>query len=334
MLTEERKNELTDQFIFKGDGSDGALHCLEIQELAFLCAFASKLKTAPPEGMETLNYDEKIQNFYRIIMEKIKAGHELFVAYSRITKHPNIDHGGFAWIFSKKEFAQAAVEYYKHQKLDLTLKQIRNEQLEEEFQLFYRLGIENFLLDNGQYRLPIKRSDVWTAPDFSDCTPEEIPVMNPETNFAILQFLQTLYSREEFEEKKKILQAFEARMMHCIINTKFLIPMKFKPGIDEGKQGDAWILKEGSQVEFATMMDNHDRSVWLPVFTDWEEVSKMYPNKEWEECVGSYDMVLALSEGMEGFLVNVKGMPLRINKKNKERFAEFRKKLEGQQQKA
>lgn len=325
MLTDQRKNELGSEFILQGNGSDGALHCLELQELQFLCACAAKLKENPPEGFEQIDYDEKIKNFYRIILEKIQAGHELYVAYNQITHYPHIDNAGFGWIFSKKEFGEAAVEYYEKQSLALSLKQIRNEEIQKEFQFFYRIGMERLLLDNGQYRLTVKRSDVSAAPDYSDCAPEEVPVMNPETNFAVLQFLQILYSKDDFEEKKKFLQALEARMMHCVIQTKFLIPMKFTPGTEERKQGDAWILKEGSHVEFATMVDQKEHKVWLPVFTDWEEALKMYPIEEWQECVGSYDMILALSEQMEGFLINIKGTPLRINQKNKERFAAFRK---------
>ena len=59
MLTEKRKNELINQFIFLEDGSDGALHCLEIQELAFLCAIAAKLKMNPLEKMEEIDCDKK-----------------------------------------------------------------------------------------------------------------------------------------------------------------------------------------------------------------------------------------------------------------------------------
>ncbi len=323
MLTEKRKNELINQFIFLEDGSDGALHCLEIQELAFLCAVAAKLKTNPLEEMDEIDCDKKIKNFYRIIIEKFKAGHEMFIAYNKVTHYPNIDNGGFGWIFSKKEYAEAAVNHYEQQKIKITLKQLRNEQIKEEFELLYRLGIKILYLDNGQYRLPVNRCDVFPDPDFSNYTKEEIPIMNPETNFAILQFLQILYSKDDFEENKKLLQMLEARMMYCIIHTKFLIPIKLTPDMDTQKQGEAWIIKEGSEVTFATVMDNNNRSVWLPVFTDWEEALKVYPKSEWEECVASYDMILELVKYMEGFLVNMKGMPLRVNRKNIERFEKF-----------
>ena len=83
--------------------------------------------------------------------------------------------------------------------------------------------------------------------------------MNTETNFAILQFLQILYSKDNFEENKNLAQMLEARMMYCIIHTKFLIPIKLTPDMDTQKQGEAWIIKEGSEVTFATVMDNNNR---------------------------------------------------------------------------
>ena len=48
---------------------------------------------------------------------------------------------------------------------------------------------------------------------------------------------------------------------------------------------------------------------------DFLNCFKVYPKSEWEECVASYDMILELAKYMEGFLVNMKGMPLRVNRK-------------------
>lgn len=328
MLDEERRNEIAYQYLIAKESSEAELYCLEIQELLFLGVTAIQL--IKEEKLKEMDFDKKVKHFYQIVVEKIRSGCELYLAYDMITKYPHIDGSGCAWMFSNEEFAEAAYDYYAQQYIFLTIKRLQGDEVLQVFAEFHRIGIEAVLLDNGQYRMNILRNDVLAPPDYSDILKTPASLVNSKTNFAILQFFQNLYTKNEYEKKKEFLRKLEHRMLTQIISSCYLVPVKVKDKkIEIIKEEEIEIenpkklQQEGKIIEFATLFNIEEKTAWLPAFTDLEEAIKLYPKEEWSQHIVSYEELLEMSQKVQGIVINAGGMPFRISEKNRARIEEF-----------
>ena len=314
-MKQERKDEIGRLFLLQNGKSKEDFNDLDIQEVIFLIYSANYFK----EKHVFINddYDKKIQLFRSVLIDKIKASEELFIAYDQNTDYPYIDGEDRIWMFSKEDFALSAKDYFLQQLVMLEIKKINPEEVMMTFAHLHRLGIKNIVVDNGEYTTQVNRDDVLPPPDWSDTPMINIPVENPALQHAMIRFFQTLYSKANYDGKEKILHQLENRMLDEVINAKYLISMQLKEEVESIPNDQGIVtLKEGTTMQFASLVGDDDTN-WLPAFTDWTEFLKVYDKNIWKSNITTYDDLLALSRKMEGIVINCKGIVLRINEKNK-----------------
>ena len=146
-MDNKRKNELGRIFIFSNKISAEEFEKVNMQELVFLIFTMRVLKEK--NVLNNHDYDGKIIAFTRALIIKLRTSKELYIAYDKNTKYPYIDFEERAWIFSKKEFADNAVEHFNKQETFLEMKKLVDKDVINEFGKMHYIGIEKFLIDNG-----------------------------------------------------------------------------------------------------------------------------------------------------------------------------------------
>lgn len=314
-MNEERKNEVGVRFLLNGRVSVEECRELEIQELIFLIHSAKHFRQQ--QTLTKQDADEKIQAFSAVLTDKIKEAGALYLAYDKHTNYPYVDIDDRVWMFSQEGYAASAEDYFRQQLLMLEMKKIGREEIPGTFAELHTLGLPKILLDNGQYHIEIDRDDVLPPPDWTGIPEINIPVTNPRLQHALIRFFQTLHARQGGEGNKQLLQALEGRMLDEVLQAKYLLPMQLieKEPAPSDEQGIKTI-REGTEIRFGVLGAEND-STWLPAFTDWPEFEKVYDKTVWSSNVAGFDDLLALSENMNGIVVNCAGIPLRIDENNK-----------------
>lgn len=321
-MKQERKDEIGRLFLLQNGKSKEDLNDLEIQEVIFLIYSANYFK----EKHVFLNddYEEKIQIFRSALIDKIIAAEELFITYDQNTGYPYIDEEDRIWVFSKEEFALNAKDYFLQQLVMLDVKKISLDEVKRTFAHLHRLGIKKIIMDNGEYTTQVNRDDILPAPDWSNTPMINIPVENPQLQHAMIRFFQTLYSKANYDGKEQQLHQLENRMLDEVINAKYLIPMQLKEEVESIPNDQGIVtLKEGTVMQFASLVGDNDTN-WQPAFTDWTEFLKVYDKNIWKSNISTYDDLLALSQNMEGIVINCNGIVLRINEKNKKMIENYK----------
>lgn len=324
-MNDERKDEIGNLFLLKKETSVEELKKLEIQEIIFLI-YSSKYYRDKKAFIND-NFDEKIKIFFSVLNEKIKDAEELYIAYDKNTNYPYIDDNDRAWLFSKEEYAERAKDYFMQQLIMLEMKKITSDEIIKEFAHFHRTGIKKILVDNGEYNTEIDRDNILPPPDWSNTPDINIPVTNPKLQHGMISFFQMLYSKNNYKGKEQVLHSLEDKMLDEVLNAKYLVPMKLeeKEPSAPDEEGNKTI-KKGAIMKFANLVGD-DNTNWLPAFTDWTEFEKVYDKNSWSGNIASYEDLLALSEKIEGIVINCNGVPLRINENNKKMIEEYKKEL-------
>lgn len=320
-MNEERKNEIGEIFLGKNEIPIEKLKDLELQELIFLIFSAKYFKEQ--KTFINGNFDDKIEIFMKVLLEKIKTAEELYIAYDENTKYPYIDLDDTVWIFSKEEYAIKAKEHFKDVLIMLEIRKISKDEVMLNFAHLHRLGIEKIILDNGEYTVVINRNDVLKPPDWSNTPEIKIPVENPKLQHIMIKFFENIFSQNNFEGKINYVNELEDRMLSEIVHGRYLVPMQLiEKETSIPDENGFKTIQAGDTLNFANLVDQDDTR-WLPAFTDWAEFEKMYDKNIWQSNVSSYEDLIAISEDMEGIVINCKGISLRINDENRKRIEEF-----------
>lgn len=316
MITKNQRDALISKFLLHGEIDTNALQRLEIQEVICLISIVNHYMENEDNAIENLH--EKARIFHALLIESIKNADVLYIAYNKATNYPHIDGKGMAWIFSKETFAKSAEDYYLQQYIMLEMKSIQKGENISAFADLYRIGIEQILVDNGQYVYTIKQEDILPPPDWSNTPQIQIPVMNPKLQFAMIRFFQNLNSNSNYQSKKEYLQTLEEAMIEQILDARYLVPMQLKEKEPSEADGEGYkTIKKGAIMQFASLVNNQDNSAWLPVFSDWQELEKIYDKDMWSANIACYHDLLALSNNNAGFVINAGGLSFQINNKNK-----------------
>lgn len=322
-MNEERKDQIGRKFLLSPYILIEECSELEIQELIFLIHSGKHFKAKGAFPVKQL--DERISLLFGVLKEKVQNAETLYIAYEKSTNYPYIDADDRIWLFSKEEYAAKAADYFMQQLLMLEMKSIDKEDIMRTLAEFHMLGLRKILVDNGQHHIELDRDELLSPPDFSNTPEINIPVTNPNLQHAIIRFFQFIGVRRSGEGAKQLGRQLEAQMLDEVIRAKYLVPMKLQekePSVPD-EQGRKTI-KEGTTIQVAVLSGEGD-SKWLPAFTDWKEFEKAYDKRLWSSNVATYDDILALSENMNGVVINCRGIPLTIHEKNKQMISEFRK---------
>lgn len=319
-MDNKRKNELGRIFIFSNKISAEEFEKVNIQELVFLIFTMRVLKEK--NALNNHDYDGKIIAFTRVLIIKLRTSKELYIAYDKNTKYPYIDFEGRAWIFSQKEFADNAVEHFNKQETFLEMKKLVDKDVINEFGKMHYIGIEKFLIDNGEYTIEMKRNEILPSFDYSNVPAKNIPVINPKMQFAMIKFFQNAYSRKNYANKAEVMRNLEEKMLEEVINAKYLVPIKLENNDLKIDSNGMNVVNKGNEVRFSIIKDKNGIS-WIPAFTDWYEFDKVFDKKNWKSSICNFQDILLLSENLEGAVINCSGLSIKIDDTNKDIIKEF-----------
>ncbi|WP_435923036.1 enhanced serine sensitivity protein SseB [Paenibacillus sp. DYY-L-2] len=322
-MNEAHKDEIGRKYLLGPQVSAEECGRLTIQELIFLIHSGKYFKEK--EAFPAVYLDERLKLFRDVLKDKIRGSEELYIAYDKRTGYPYTDGEDRVWVFSKEEYASNAGDYFMQQLMMLEMKRIGGEEIDRMLAELHILGLPKILVDNGQYHAVLDRDELLPPPDFSGTPEINIPVTNPGLQHALIRFFQEMNSGRNFEGKPQLMRELEGQMLDEVLRAKYLLPMQLieKEPAPSDEQGMK-TLKEGTVIQFAVLGGEGD-STWLPAFTDWPEFEKAYDKTVWSSNVVTYEDLLALSDKMDGVVINYRGIPLRLDEKNKQRIEAFKK---------
>ena len=312
-VSPERKDEIG-EMIFDEDLSPDTLKFLSGQELLFLLtAMEAFNKKAPlPE------FQKNHRKVYNEILNRIRDAKSLFVLYDTTTGYPFIDHG-YANIFFEKELADQVAAMFGAQFRKLTARECRIEVESNDpnkknfFDFLFYVGIENIIIDNGAYRARIKRKEIMPSPmEWGQASKDNAP-MNPELNFAMLDFLEELKWPVKYEKRAEVLKAKELRMLSLLRTARFMVPMQHEGPAEMGENGQLKFTKD-TKIKFL-VMKTKDGKQFLPLYTDGFEFTKL--SKEagtWNVGVFNFKDILKFAMDKDGVRINPEGQGLVIVK--------------------
>lgn len=215
---------------------------------------------------------------YNNIKEYLKTQEKIWIAFSPATKNYYIDYvkgSPSVFVFSKKEYAEMFKDYLLQQYIKIEITENSVEDRVKIFGDFYRSGFETVIIDNGQTFLNMSLFDIIEKPDFSGLPETEVPVMNPSLVSAANRFFQAL-------ARKKADRNIEYNMLSEIYKGKYLLP------VDTSKmKTDGATVKKGSTLAIPSITRS-DGKKFMPVFTDWNEMTKYDKDKKFTGLVATF----------------------------------------------
>lgn len=212
------------------------------------------------------------------IVGEILDTDKIWAAYSPAAKNHYMEyHNGIAtaFLFSQPDFCESFREYLAAKKITInTLENNRSERVIM-FSDFFRNGIEQIIVDNGQTFIVIELTDVIKRPDYSILSKEDRPLVNQALMKSANMFFQSLGMDQD---NSKTENAF----MKEVFNAKYLLPIVFDNDVPKGL-AIRTITIGGATVDLAVIRKNSGGCI-IPVFTDWVELGKI--DKE-RVCTGN-----------------------------------------------
>lgn len=270
------------------------------------------------------------QNHDRETMEtiigEIQSAEKIWVAYSPATKNHYMEyHNGIstAYLFSQPDFCESFREYLDTKKITIkTLENNRSERVPM-FSDFFRNGIEQIIVDNGQTFIVIELMDVIKRPDFSSIPEDERPLLNQPLMKSANTFFQCLGIEQE---NKNVENSF----MKEIFNAKYLLPIVFDNDVPDGL-AIRTITIGGATIDLAVIRKSSGGCI-IPVFTDWVELGKIDKEKVCTGNVIDFDDIEKFCAHGELISINPLGFNMILDKTTvasiKKRFAPAEEKRE------
>lgn len=316
-ISDERKEELG-QLIFEPKITADDIKDLSLQEVIFLYQAHALLnkKSALPD------YEQNSRVFYNEVLRRIHEAKQLYMLINKQTGYPLLD-GPFGLVYLEEDHAKKAAELYSQQFRQAVAVTRPGEAapLTEDgkqpialFDYLYYLGIENVLIDNGWYKLPIKRSEISAPPTsfVSDNAKRNDPPADPALQFAMIDFENEARWPVKYEKRDELLKAKMARVNELIPAAKFVVPVQELSGeantqAPEEKTGREVKLPavklKAKKADTGEEMDMN----FLPVFTDLFEYAKGFNQPGYRPAVFPFDRVLGLLGAVNGFVINPRG---------------------------
>ena len=231
------------------------------------------------------------KEFMRKIIEEMKFRDKLWVAYSPVTRNHYVEYyNGIptAYIFSEPDYCEAFAEYLRSKRILIRPMESDKAARVPMFSDFFRNGIEQVIVDNGQTFIVIELLDIIKRPDFSSIPENERPLINPSLMKCANIFFQCM-NMENIDHKA------EGDLMREIFDSKYLLPIVFGDKAPKGLSLRP-ISVGGAAIKLAVIRRS-DGSCYIPVFTDWVELGKCDKEKL---CCGN---IVSFSD-IETFCVN------------------------------
>ncbi len=294
-ISDERKDELIKKYLDTED-YNGILK-LELQEILYIYFVVStKVKE---DGEKDKNLLNKRDNILNAVLIKIPQLEKLYVAYSITTDKPFIDNDSQVWIFSDEELAHEAAKHYIDQLITLNIKIVDHENFLEEFAELSLLGIPKLLVDNGGFNTVIMMDNLVVREK------DENIKQNTDLKFSSVFFFQELYrtgTLKMTEEHNKIMIGLENKMMLALADSQLLVPVKMED--KHVADNEVVELKSTKNAQIPTLKPSNEDTLWMPAFTDWNEMLKMYSKDEWNAVMMGYEDLKSAFAGCDGVIIN------------------------------
>lgn len=302
-MTQEEKqqhaNDISNRIIpcFLEDSTVSELKKLNIQDLIIIinnASWAEKKKIFILDADKEKRFNERLALSRELLCADILDAESIYIFYDKVTHLPFISDDDEIFVFSEKKYADYALDYFRQQMRDWDSVKVKNEDIKMVFSnCFFYCGVKTILLDNGQNYTSINAEGLIEKPDYTEKTEIETPIENPEYFNAVIKLMEELYWRGMYEEKETFLHKKEDTMIIKFNEARFLVPVK---GLDSLVHPDPSTDKDSITIpSFAVSCGNSSESEEaLPVFTDWNEFTKVYSKKEWSGWVVKPDDLKAL----------------------------------------
>lgn len=209
---------------------------------------------------------------------KFMALPEVYTLIDNATMLPALDKRGGIFLFSKREYADAALDYHMQQMHIWQVKAICSEDIYAFLgNEFYCNGAQYAVINDGRDWSLNQPGDFVAKPQYAA---GDAPVSNPDYIRALTMLQQELHWRAGYEGKEKTLHGYEDEMIRTFGLARFLVPFKS----DAEVSGGVINFKPGEQIRFASVSGADGRKA-LPVFSDWDQFAMAYDTEEWQGWV-------------------------------------------------
>lgn len=276
---------------------------LEIQELIYGLSYIKIAADHEPRVDKTEEWKAKGPKLFATLEEKLKNVASMFLTIDLNTGFPFYNQG-VVDLYSKKEYAELAVEYFgtRYRKLEVREMRVKEDNL---YAMLYHLGLEAIMVDNGFYRAAVSRSQLLPPPDFSALPVEQQPVFNPSLRRAVNDFFGEARWTVNYPQREQVLKAKENVMIRELAKGKYIVPMKIDGVQAPSKPGEKVTIPKDAKIMFAAIQNNNG-DLFTPLFTDTVEFLKMYPNKDWNMMIMNFKSI-AQANKVAGLAVNPAG---------------------------
>ncbi|WP_044975970.1 SseB family protein [Ruminococcus sp. HUN007] len=292
-MTDSQKKNILDKYL-NGPADESMLE-LSVQELIFL--YASVI-AKQKEDASNEEWAQKRQYVFSSVLLRLMRSEELYVAYHVMTGYPYIDVRGCAWVFTEKEFSKAAHEHYFKEGVPLTMKTFTGNEaiLDEMFEL-YRIGVKQFIVDNGQPNVTVSLKDILSVSTESEAPSE----MNPELMFTVLTSLEVSYASDG---KHPALAEADKKIKELIETSHFLVPVQTDRHLADGE-----VMKITGETpsKIAVVNPLKLEKGFVAAFTDWREFTKLYSKDEWNAVIMDHAALKDAASNADGFIINPSG---------------------------
>lgn len=251
------------------------------------------------------NFEKAIEHINSLIPQKILSLPMLYTLNDRSTNLPFIDENGLMYLFSEREYAENALDYYTQQFRIWELKEVEHKYIYPFLgHEFYDCGAKGAIIDNGQNYNRHNAEEFIKKPDYSNMPEEQRPVSNPDYIRALTMLQQERYWRANYDNKSKVLTAYEDEMIRTFTKARFIVPFKdIKPTADSNG------FNPGAGIQFAMLKNDKGDNV-TPIFSDWDQFALQYDLEEWkgwmmrsEELSNGFFNAVVLNVNTLGFVM-------------------------------
>ncbi|BCN30779.1 SseB family protein [Anaeromicropila herbilytica] len=326
--TEEERNihnnTISNRYITHSDYSDHDLDKLSIQDL---CVLVNNTKYALNnqiflDGVEHLEL--LLSKFYNLLVSKIQNADIIYTIIDNNTGYPYIDENAqdSVWLFSRKKYAENAVDFYTQQYRSFSIQEIKNESFKEFFADLYLIGAYGIYMDNGLVGCAVKKEDLLEAPNWGDTPTISIPVTNPEFMLAHLKMSQELAWNVNYPDRNEVLGRLELELCRKSLEARFLVPTKGMPQGDSSEASEVTLQKDTNiSIPF---LEGKDGTHAIPAFTDWKQFHIIYTNNDYSGWIMTFKDLTEMikSSNHNAFVINVGKCPMDVTSKSLDRIKE------------
>lgn len=214
----------------------------------------------------------------RVLCRKLMALPAIYTLIDNSTMLPALDKNGGIFLFSRREFADEALDYHTQQMRVWQVREIGHKDIYTFLvNEFYDNGARYAVINDGQDWSLNRPEEFIGKPQYG---PGDAPVSNPDYVRALSMLQQERSWRAAYDGKQKVLRACEDEMIRTFGSARFLVPFKS----DARSDGKTMSFEPGNQITFASLTNAEGRTA-LPIFSDWDQFMMVYDPHEWQGWV-------------------------------------------------